>query len=193
MKCGILSDTHGFFHPALAEVFAGVDVIFHAGDIGTSDVLTRLQSIAPTVAVRGNIDGEAFYDTPRLEHREYDGMTFTPTHNAGDLIHPIFDMSSRVLAKPADILISGHYHAYWCSRLQTEHRTVLWLNPGAAGNAGYHTQRQALLLTVKPRSERIGLIAKDCILQKIDLGPRGDDVTSPVLPDQLWQDLHHCN
>ena len=57
MKIGILSDTHGFFHPALREVVAGVDYIVHAGDIGLLPVLRQLEAIAPVVAVRGNIDG----------------------------------------------------------------------------------------------------------------------------------------
>ena len=76
MKLGILSDTHGYFHPELTRVFAGVDYILHAGDIGLECVIKSLEQIAPVIAVRGNIDGEDFYFTPKIEHRELDGLHF---------------------------------------------------------------------------------------------------------------------
>ena len=62
MILGILSDTHGYLHPAFKELFKDADYILHAGDIGTPEVLQQLEAIAPTIAVRGNIDGEVFYD-----------------------------------------------------------------------------------------------------------------------------------
>ena len=57
MTLGILSDTHGYFHPALDEVLADVDLILHAGDVGRAEILDRLEALAPTRAVWGNIDG----------------------------------------------------------------------------------------------------------------------------------------
>ena len=172
MKIGILSDTHGFMHPELRTLFADVDYILHAGDIGLPCVMTQLNAIAPTIAVRGNIDGEDFYDYPRIEHKTLDGLRFTITHNAGDIIHPAYDIHTRILAQPTDILISGHYHGYWCSELKSSHSTVLWLSPGACGNAGHHHERTALILTTCPIDKRTGDIRKDIQLQKINLGPR---------------------
>jgi len=32
---GVISDTHGFLDPKVAKLFAAVDHILHAGDIGT--------------------------------------------------------------------------------------------------------------------------------------------------------------
>ena len=55
-RLGVLSDTHGRFDPALREVFAGVERIVHAGDVGAADVLAGLATIAPVTAVRGNVD-----------------------------------------------------------------------------------------------------------------------------------------
>ena len=37
MIVGIVSDTHGYYHPALDEAFADVDLIVHAGDVGTAE------------------------------------------------------------------------------------------------------------------------------------------------------------
>src|SRR3989442_1471393 len=53
---GIISDTHGLVRPEVAEAFSGVDLILHAGDIGTTEVMEELRSIAPIMAVRGNND-----------------------------------------------------------------------------------------------------------------------------------------
>ena len=53
---GVISDTHGLLRPEVLKIFSGVDLIIHAGDIGTLETLAELQSLAPVVAVRGNND-----------------------------------------------------------------------------------------------------------------------------------------
>src|SRR3954454_1748995 len=53
---GLISDTHGQFRPEIPRVFAGVDLIVHAGDVGGSGVLAALAAIAPVEAVSGNVD-----------------------------------------------------------------------------------------------------------------------------------------
>ena len=57
MRIGVMSDTHGWIDPAVYEHFAGVDEIWHAGDAGNLDVITRLEAFRPLRAVWGNIDG----------------------------------------------------------------------------------------------------------------------------------------
>ena len=47
MRLGVIADTHGLLRPEVFEVFAGVDHIIHAGDIGPLDILTELEAIAP--------------------------------------------------------------------------------------------------------------------------------------------------
>jgi hypothetical protein len=59
MRIGIIADTHGVVHPRIADVFASVDHIVHAGDIGGAHVLQALQSIAPVTSVDGNNDGHS--------------------------------------------------------------------------------------------------------------------------------------
>jgi Domain of unknown function (DUF3387)/Calcineurin-like phosphoesterase superfamily domain len=56
MLIGVISDTHGRLDPAVEELFAGVERIFHAGDVGAEAILARLRAIAPLTAVRGNCD-----------------------------------------------------------------------------------------------------------------------------------------
>ena len=56
MKIGLLSDTHGWVDPAVYEHFAAVDEIWHAGDAGSIEVITELESFRPLRAVWGNCD-----------------------------------------------------------------------------------------------------------------------------------------
>jgi uncharacterized protein len=56
MRIGIISDTHGLLRPEAIAQLAGSDHIIHAGDIGAPEVIEGLREIAPTTAVRGNID-----------------------------------------------------------------------------------------------------------------------------------------
>ena len=55
MKIGLLSDTHGYLDPKVFKYFEQVDELWHAGDIGTMEVLEELQKFKPTIAVWGNI------------------------------------------------------------------------------------------------------------------------------------------
>jgi len=56
MQVGIISDTHGLLRPEAIKQLAGTDHIIHAGDIGGPEVVEELRRIAPTTAIRGNID-----------------------------------------------------------------------------------------------------------------------------------------
>ena len=53
MKIGVISDTHNFFDPQIPELFKGVEHIIHAGDVGTTAIISELETIAPVTAVTG--------------------------------------------------------------------------------------------------------------------------------------------
>ncbi|MBI3736903.1 metallophosphoesterase family protein, partial [Candidatus Sumerlaeota bacterium] len=55
-RIGVISDTHGLLRPDVFEIFRGVDLILHAGDIEGDDLLAELETIAPVQAVSGNVD-----------------------------------------------------------------------------------------------------------------------------------------
>ena len=57
---GVISDTHGLLHAEVERAFEGVELILHAGDIGSAEVLDGLRAIAPVVAVRGNNDSRGW-------------------------------------------------------------------------------------------------------------------------------------
>jgi len=120
---GVISDTHGLLRPEAVDALQGADYIIHAGDIGRSIILDELRSIAPVVAVRGNMDGGWWaYQLPVADVLEVNKI----------LIYVIHDISKiDVDPKTANIkvVISGHTH----SPSIGNHDGVLYLNPGSAG------------------------------------------------------------
>jgi Calcineurin-like phosphoesterase superfamily domain len=57
---GVISDTHGLLRPEALDALRGCNLIIHAGDVGKAELLEPLRAIAPTFAVRGNIDRGAW-------------------------------------------------------------------------------------------------------------------------------------
>lgn len=123
MLIGVISDTHGLLRAEAIEHLRDSDHIIHAGDIGSSEIIPRLQQIAPVTAIRGNIDIEPW--TRQFPETEVVEL-------AGKLIYIIHDVNSLDLKPQAagfTAVISGHSH-------QPKHDTrdgVLYFNPGSAG------------------------------------------------------------
>jgi len=129
MRLGIIADTHGLLRPSVFDVFAEVDHILHAGDVGPDDLLTALETLAPVTAVFGNTDGfDIRRRCPQVATLELDGLYVTVTHGdqfgspTPDRLHAEFP--------DADIIVYGHTHR---PLLEMVDRTVTVMNPGAAG------------------------------------------------------------
>jgi uncharacterized protein len=123
LSIGLISDTHGLLRPEARFALQGSDMILHAGDVGSPDVLDGLRSIAPTIAVRGNVDREGWARK----------LPLTEVVNAGGiLLYLLHDLSQLDLDPKAagfSAVIYGHSH-----RADAEMRDgVLYLNPGSAG------------------------------------------------------------
>ena len=120
---GVISDTHGLMRPEALAALQGSDLIIHAGDVGSPDVLDALRAVAPTFAVRGNVDAGAWAAS----------LPATELVEAGEiLIHVLHDVSELDL-DPGDAgfaaVIFGHSHQPLIER----RNSVLFLNPGSAG------------------------------------------------------------
>jgi putative phosphoesterase len=123
MRIGIISDTHGLLRPEAIKQLAGADHIIHAGDIGGPEVIEGLRRIAPTTAIRGNIDtGEWAKDYPDSELVILGGRALYVLHNLKEI--KLDPAASRF-----DVIISGHSHR---PKIETKNR-VLYVNPGSAG------------------------------------------------------------
>ena len=120
---GVISDTHGLLRPEAVAALHAADVIIHAGDVGDPQILERLRAIAPTYAVRGNVDTSAWaVALPLTEVVEIGDLQIYILHNLADL-----DLNPKAAGFAA--VISGHTH-----RPHAQIRDdVLYLNPGSAG------------------------------------------------------------
>ncbi len=150
-RIGLISDTHGLLREEALTALRGSELIVHAGDVGDPDILPRLREIAPVVAVRGNVDTEAW---ARRELPE------TAVAQAGDVsiyvLHDVHALDLNPAAAGFQIVVSGHSHKY----LQTEKDGVLYINPGSAG-----PRRFTLPITVA----RLDLAAKPWKVEFVDL------------------------
>ena len=130
-RIGVIADTHGYLDPAIAEVFAGVTHIIHAGDIVDPTTLTVLRGIAPLTAVAGNIDtGELAESLPREVLGEAAGIRFAVGHKRKRLLKRLASakLVSAAGDKPPCLVVFGHEHAPSVSWVEG----VLYLNPGTA-------------------------------------------------------------
>jgi len=120
---GVISDTHGLLRPEAVAALQGCNRIIHAGDVGTADVLDGLRLVAPTVAVRGNVDNDDFgRRLPRSRIVELGGHRIY-------VLHILDDLGRQPLREGISAVIYGHSH-----KPSIEERGgVLYLNPGSAG------------------------------------------------------------
>jgi putative phosphoesterase len=143
-----VSDTHGELRPELFEVFKGVDMIVHAGDIGKHCILEELRAIAPVVAVRGNMDkGSWAYELRKNEVVEIGEVFLYVLHDAARLnIEPSVSGTS--------VVISGHSHSPGIE----EHNGVLYLNPGSAGPKRFRLPVSVALLDIVGKSAKAQIL-----------------------------------
>jgi putative phosphoesterase len=158
---GLISDTHSWLDPSVAEVFAHVDHIIHAGDIGNEKVLEELEEIAPVIAVRGNIDGGPLRFLPLEAFLEVHDKRIAVRHIAGNPKRPNKATRDLIARERPDILIVGHSHIPVVAKV---HGT-LWINPGAAGREGFHDERFAARIYVDTESGEV-------TMDRVHFGPR---------------------
>lgn len=138
-QLGIISDTHGLLRPEAVRALEGSDMIIHAGDVGSEDIIDRLSMIAPVIAVRGNMDsGNWAYRHSITETVEVNGKLIYIVHNLSSL-----DLDPAV--SHIDAVVSGHSHRPSVS----SHRNVLYVNPGSAGPRRFTLPVTVAILTIE--------------------------------------------
>jgi uncharacterized protein len=175
MILGVISDTHGLLRPEVPKLLAGVDLIVHAGDVGTLAVLDALREIAPTFAVRGNVDtepwctalpetevvraGEAgeielyvLHDIAQLKFLAKRSLTASPSRFAAPTSPARAEFDPKRAGYRA--VIYGHSH-----RASSEERDgVLYLNPGAAGPRRFNLSPSLARVEVRGQVLDVSLI-----------------------------------
>ncbi|MEQ8925444.1 MAG: metallophosphoesterase family protein [Fulvivirga sp.] len=163
MKIGLLSDTHGHLDDRVFHHFKDCDEIWHAGDIGTMEVLEKLEAFKPTKAVFGNIDGQKIR-TSTAEDLWFDceGMKIWITHIGG--YPPKYNRRIKEIlkTKTPDLFICGHSHIL--KVIKDPNHNLLHMNPGAAGIQGFHKVKTLMRFDIEQKEIKN--------LQVIELGKR---------------------
>ena len=160
MNIGVISDTHNYLDPKVLELFAGVDHILHAGDIGNATIISELEEIAPAcvaeasrmlhaastparrrpvTAVYGNTDaGLPFKETEIIElaARKFLIHHIVNPHALGDRV------KERIARVQPQVVVFGHTHRTFCETIGG----VLYFNPGSAGKPKSGPGRTAAIL-----------------------------------------------
>jgi len=129
MRIGVLSDTHARnlneLSPRILEALRGVDLIVHAGDFVTREVLEGLRQIKEVKAVRGNMDSREIWEVlPEKEVFQIEGKRIGIIHGWGSPYH--IEQRVRQEFGEVDIIIYGHSHVAQNKVIDG----ILFFNPG---------------------------------------------------------------
>ena len=165
MKIGLLSDTHSFLDPKIWEHFRGCDELWHAGDIGSTDVADQLESFKPLRAVHGNIDDKNIQVRfPEDLYFNCEGLLVWITHIGGAPPRYNPRIKKMLSTRVPDIFVCGHSHILRIAK-DPAYDGMLYINPGAAGNQGLHSVKTLVRLEVAGKEVRN--------MEVIELGKRG--------------------
>lgn len=133
---GLLSDTHGFLDDAVFKHFDDCDEVWHAGDFGP-DVAGRLEAFKPLRGVYGNIDGQEIRSAyPEDIRFSCESLEVYMIHIGGYPGKYVPSVKKELYTKPPGLFIAGHSHIL--KVLYDPKISCMHINPGAAGNSGWH-------------------------------------------------------
>jgi uncharacterized protein len=145
---GLISDTHGLLREEAVRALRGSDLILHAGDVGAPEILQSLKTLAPVIAVRGNVDSGKWAQ----------GLPLTEAIPAGPtmiyMLHILQDLDINPAAGGFQIVVSGHSHKPG----QTEKDGVLYINPGSAGPRRFYLPITVARLNLEVRPWKVEFI-----------------------------------
>jgi uncharacterized protein len=153
-KVGIISDTHiphfKTLPEAIWEHFAGAELIVHAGDLSVLSVLSELETLAPVVAVQGNVEYEEVVQKLPIKREVVVG------HCRIGIVHILGDARSHArLARQefpdARVVVFGHSHIPW----NEDREGQLLFNPGSATDRRRQPRCSIGLLYVDDEAERV--------------------------------------
>ncbi|MER3464543.1 MAG: YfcE family phosphodiesterase [Chitinophagaceae bacterium] len=163
-RIGLISDTHNYLDLSVFKHFEQCDEIWHAGDFGTALIADELKNFKPLKGVYGNIDG---YDIRSIYPQKLiwncEDVTVYMTHIGGNPNRYAPGIKQDLMANKAKLFISGHSHIL--KIIYDNAINCLHINPGAAGNQGWHKIRTIVRFAID------GSNIKDC--EVIELGRQG--------------------
>ena len=161
LKIGILSDTHCTLIPQLFDFFKDVDELWHAGDIGNMETTLAWSHFKPLRAVYGNIDDHVV----RMQYPEdlffhVEDVDVYMTHIGGYPGHYMPEVRHLLQEKRPNLYICGHSHIL--KVMYDKQLDLLHINPGAAGNSGFHKKITFIRMSID------GKVFKDTEIFELD-------------------------
>lgn len=164
IKIGLLSDTHSVLDDQILKDFSECDELWHAGDIGSMEVLEKLEAFLPVRAVYGNIDNATIRRACPLNQRfTVEGLDVFMTHIGGYPGRYTARVRDIIRKDPPQLYICGHSHIL--KIMPDRKHNLLHINPGACGIHGFHREKTIVRFGIES-----GKIKN---LEVINLGKRG--------------------
>lgn len=159
VRVAIISDTHGYIDPKVAEVIQRCDQVVHAGDICGAHVLQQLSQLSSQVtAVAGNNDASGLWPItethvvnalPAIARVQLPGGALVVEHGHRHGMQQPDHASLRHTHANARVIVYGHTH-----RMLVDKDATPWvINPGAAGQTRTRGGASCLILTASVNRE----------------------------------------
>ena len=148
-RIGLISDTHGFLDETVFDHFKNCQEIWHAGDFGEIELVTRLAALSGLTirGVYGNIDGNdirAIY--PEKLHFTCEEVNVFMQHIGGYPNRYTPGVKNEIIEHQSKLFISGHSHIL--KIMYDDKLNCLHMNPGAAGKQGWHQVRTVIRFVI---------------------------------------------
>jgi putative phosphoesterase len=153
-QIGVISDTHvphfNKLPESIWEHFAGVELIIHAGDLSRLSVLAELETIAPVVAVQGNIEEDEVVRKLPVKREIVVGFCrIGVVHILGDSYNR--EKVARQEFPNVRVVVYGHSHIPW----NEERNGLLLFNPGSATDRRRQERCSIGLLQIDDEARRV--------------------------------------
>lgn len=146
-KIGLMSDTHGYIDPKIYTYFKDVDEIWHAGDVGSLEVIDDLRKFKPLQGVYGNIDDyDVRKEFPEFNRFMCEKVEVLITHIGGKPGKYSKTALDELNKKAPNLFICGHSHILLVK--MDPRFNMLWMNPGACGYKGFHAVKTILRFSI---------------------------------------------
>ena len=157
-KILLISDTHGYIDDKILSYCKLADEVWHAGDIGSIEVVDKIKQLKPFKGVFGNIDNNLIRNKFPVDQRfSCENIKVWITHIGGYPSRYSKRISDRLKSEKVDLFICGHSHILRV--MNDKKHDLLHINPGAIGKHGFHNKRTMVRFEIdRKRIENLEII-----------------------------------
>ena len=143
----VISDTHHTLDKRIYKHLKNCDEIWHAGDIGSIEIIDELKTITKVRAVTGNIDNNILRSSLKeIELFRCEQVKVMITHIGGYPGRYAKGIKERLIEYEPDLFICGHSHIL--KVMYDKKLKIMHMNPGAIGDFGVHKVKTILKFSI---------------------------------------------